>query len=66
MASLSQKIEAEFENIDEIFNEMPEYTDLHKLSNLELAGVAALLHNLYNGLENIIKQIFSANQIDLP
>ena len=64
MASLSQKIQAELENIDEIFNEMPSHSKLPSLSTLELAGVAALLHNFYNGLENIIKQIFffSENQ----
>lgn len=49
MANLSQKIQAELENIDEIFKEMPSHSNLPQLSTLELAGVAALLHkyNLY-------------------
>ena len=66
MVSLSQKIEAEFENIDEIFNEMPSHSSLSLLSTLELAGVAALLHNFYNGIENILKQIFVSQKISIP
>lgn len=66
MANLSQKILAELENLDEIIDEMPSFSELPNLSNLELAGVAALLHNFYNGVENIIKQIFLSQKINLP
>ena len=54
------------ENIDEVFNEMPAYTKLPYLSTLELAGVAALLHNFYNGVENILKQTFISQNIVVP
>ena len=66
MGNLSLKIQAELENIDELFNEMPSYLDLPKLSTLELAGVAALLHNFYNGVENILKQIFVSKKLTVP
>ena len=66
MVRLSQRIEAELENIDEIFNEMPPHSNLSLLSTLELAGVAALLHNFYNGIENILKQIFMSQKITIP
>ncbi|MDP2208712.1 MAG: hypothetical protein Q8K98_08045 [Bacteroidota bacterium] len=66
MVSLSQKIHAELENIDEVFNEMPPHTRLPLLSTLELAGVAAFLHNFYNGVENILKQIFVSQRIAIP
>ena len=66
MVRLSQKIEAELENIDEILNEMPSHSSLSLLSTLELAGVAALLHNFYNGIENILKQIFMSQKITIP
>ena len=63
---LSKRINAELENIDEIFNELPSYEKLPNLSTLELAGAAALLHNFYNGIENILKQIFISENIEIP
>jgi uncharacterized protein YutE (UPF0331/DUF86 family) len=66
MGELSQRIKAELENIDEIFIEMPFYEKLPKLSTLELAGVAALLHNFYNGIENILKQIVLSKKLEVP
>lgn len=66
MANLKEKIEIELENIDRLFKEMPDYSILPDLSTLELAGVATLLHNLYNGIENILKQILYNKNIDIP
>ncbi len=65
MAELKERIEAEFENIDKVLAEFPSGKSLPELSLLELAGVATLLHNFYNGIENIIKQILSEKNITL-
>ncbi|MEW6186060.1 MAG: hypothetical protein AB1585_10020 [Thermodesulfobacteriota bacterium] len=59
------RIEAEFEAIQNVLEALPGIP-LSQLSQLELAGVAALLHNFYNGVGNILKQIFQAQSISLP
>lgn len=66
MADLKERIDVEFENIDNVLAEFPPAKNLPDLSLLELAGVATLLHNFYNGIENIIKQILIEKNVTLP
>ena len=66
MADLKAKIEAEYENIDSLISELPGKERLPSLEFLQLAGVATILHNFYNGLENILKLILKEDHIPLP
>lgn len=66
MASFHEHAEAEFENIEKVLQQLPLGQALPQLSVLELAGVAALIHSLYNGIENILKQSVLAKGLKLP
>ncbi len=66
MANLKDKIEAEYENIDRLILKLPEKEKLPFLEFLQLAGVATILHNFYNGVENILKLILIEENIPLP
>ena len=65
MAECKSKVFAEFEAIEKTIAELP-VTPFFELSTLELAGVAALVHNFYNGVENILKQLSLDCGYDLP
>jgi len=66
MADLRDRVESEYEAICRTMGAMSSAGRLTELSVLELAGVATLLHNFYNGIENILKQVLLAKGISIP
>ena len=66
MTALRERVEAEFEQIERVLAELPERRPYSDLSILELAGVSTLLHNFYNGIENIHKHVVQHQQLDVP
>ena len=57
MPDLKQRLKVEFENIEKSLAELPTLKPCTEFSKIELAGVSALLHNFYNGIEKILKGV---------
>ena len=57
------KINAETENVEKVISVIEKYSNREDLSELELAGLATYIHNFYNGVENIIKQILKSKNV---
>ena len=66
MADLRERILAEAENVQRALDQIPSVEKLALLSELELAGTAALLHNIYGGIENMLKQMLLDHGDKLP
>ena len=64
MAEMREKMEAEFDNVERALAELPPTAE--GLSTLELAGVGALLHSFYNGIENVLVRVLRARSVELP
>jgi uncharacterized protein YutE (UPF0331/DUF86 family) len=63
MANLPDKIAAEKENIEMALSNLQTALDKKSKSPLEIAGMATFLHNIYNGIENILMQILKSKNI---
>ena len=64
---IREYFEAEFENIDTVVSELFSLVIAEKsgYSIAELAAVATFIHNVYNGIENILKRVLSFKQIKM-
>ncbi len=66
MASLREKVNVEMENISIVLEELENIKDKPAKAPVELAGIGTFLHNIYNGIENILKQALGSKGIQIP
>lgn len=66
MVNLAEAIKLELDLMQETLGKLPAPGEMGNLSDLELAGTAAMLHNLYAGMENAIRRIALAQGLDAP
>lgn len=66
MVDLIRKIAAEKENVERALDNLKDVMGRKKRSTVELAAIATFLHNIYNGIENILKQVLKAKGTEIP
>ena len=66
MDKLNRQILAEKENVDIALDNLKNAMARTDKSIIELAAIGTFLHNIYNGIENILKQILYAKSVDIP
>ncbi|VVB86033.1 Uncharacterised protein [uncultured archaeon] len=66
MDELTEQILAEKENVDIALHNLKTAMARNEKTVIELAAIATFLHNIYNGIENILKQILLSRDIEVP
>ncbi|MCZ7357178.1 MAG: hypothetical protein O8C66_14725 [Candidatus Methanoperedens sp.] len=66
MGELPEQILAEKENIEAALDNLKTAMARSDKTVIELAAMATFLHNMYNGIENILKQILLIEDIEVP
>jgi hypothetical protein len=65
MVDLKRRVEAEIENILRAQKDLKAVLLVEKKTNVELAAIATFLLNIYNGMENILKQVLKSRGIKI-
>lgn len=66
MDKLRKQIRAEEENVEIALNNLKYTAEREEKTVIELAAIGTFLHNIYNGIENILKQITVAKNVKVP
>jgi len=66
MVDLTRQIAAEKENVERALDNLKDTMGRREKSVIELAAIATFLHNIYNGIENILKQVLKAEGTEIP
>jgi len=66
MDNLSRQLLAEKENVETAMRNLKEALSREEKTVIELAAIGTFLHNIYSGIENILKQIMKSKGIDVP
>ena len=66
MGKLPKQILAEKENVEIALKYLEIAMEREEKSVIELAAIATFLHNIYNGIENILKQVLLERSIEIP
>ncbi|MFH1884494.1 MAG: HepT-like ribonuclease domain-containing protein [Planctomycetota bacterium] len=66
MVDLTRKIAAEKENVEKALDNLKDAMGRKERSTVELAAIATFLLNIYNGIENILKQVLKSRGNEIP
>lgn len=66
MGSMPRQILAEKVNVETAIRNLEAAVARRERTVVELAAIGVFLHNIYNGIENILKQTLKLKSIQIP
>lgn len=66
MVDITRQVAAEKENVEKALVNLRDAMGRSEKSVVELAAIATFIHNIYNGIENILKQVLKTKGTEIP